>query len=218
MEVLFGAGAYTEVVRDCNGDVLEKHKIGYSEVGAAVTQQLGVVRLRLSGGRTDAPTTAEFLNGGATASAVTFVAPAIGLHGDEVGFDLGYLFVLDAESPFTDLPPEYAGLIEEERGGTPQGRLRIGREDRTHFLAQYAFDVPASAGTGAADVGLGFNPGRGRNRYWVGLGLLPDEALLAGFKGDIWLTPGIAVAVRGHFAFSGEAPGYGGAIGTKIRF
>lgn len=220
LEFLAGGGSYTDVVRDCHGDVVARRSIGYTEFGGAVTQDVGPVRARVAAGRTTAPATALLLNGGDNGpDNLTYVAPSISIRSRDVEFGFGYLFAVDAgytcvrtgeEAPSADVPSDL-------RHGTPQARLRLGREDRLHLSAQYAWEVPASAGTGAADVGAGFAPGRGPHRLWLGVGLVPDEAVLLGGRADIRLHPSIVLLMRGHVALSGDA-GIGGAVGSRISF
>lgn len=220
LELLVGAGSYTSVTRDCNGDVLSRDRVPYTEVGGALTGTLGPVRARIAGGRTTAPVTAGLLNGGEVEPAsITYVAPSLAVPLRHVELGLGYVFAVDARPSPADVPHPGVSdrLTADELRGTPQVSIRIGREDRVHVTAQYAWDLPASAGTGLTDIGVGFASPGAPHRYWAGVGVVPDEALLFGAKGDLRLAPHVVLLLRGHVALSGET-GYGGALGTRITF
>jgi hypothetical protein len=164
--------------------------------------------------------TAGFLNGGDPEPAtLTYVAPSLAVPLRHVELGLGYVFAVDGRPSVSDLPHPGAsgGLTADQLRGTPQARIRIGREDRIHVRAQYAWDLPASAGTGLTDVGVGFASPGSPHRYWAGVGVVPDEALLFGAQGDLRLAPHVILLLRGHVALSGET-GYGGALGTRITF
>jgi hypothetical protein len=223
IDLFVGAGSYADVRRDCNGRIIDIQHVRYSEGGVAVTHDISAVRLRVSGGFTRAPQTVATLTAGDehafAAESIPYLAPSVGLNTEYVGIDAGYVFL----GGQTILLPE--GMTFEPGGpssGRPQdgnwtGRIRVGREAGTYFSAGFGNNVPLSIGTGLFDAGVGFSPGLSGRRYWLGLGLIPDDGLMWGGRAEFPLSRRVAIGVAGHLAPSAPSQ-FGLAGGLRLRF
>lgn len=210
-----GKGSYAEVSRDCEGNVLGVRDVPFSEAGAGVDHYVSILHLGLKGGVGSESAMREIFNvgdqwsydpvtGNATAvkaSPFYYLAPSVGLNLEYFGLDAGYA------APF------HRRRVWK---GIPTTTLRIGRSDDFHFRLRTLDDLPLfTGGPGAANFGFGFNLGKPRHAFWLGMGVVPYDGMMVGGQLELPLDDRFLLDIRTSLGGS-ESFQYGLSAGVRF--
>jgi hypothetical protein len=212
IDFLAGFGSFTQVIRDCSGNVIHhddypffdgaisvRHTFGYG----AITGKIGGFTAQKSTHNLDSLSSRN-LNYSSVYGGV-----ALGLNTPFLGLDLGILYFNNIHS--------YYMLIEDSHF-QPMGRLRLGFEDAWYFSVSIMDNDPLFSGGGMFDMGLGFRIAQSESSIWFGLGGGPYADTQFILKTEIvpkeWKTK---LLFSGNIGFGDDgSTEYGVSLGARI--
>jgi len=207
VDFIAGFGSLTQVVRDCNGNVIRHDDYPFVDGGASIHHTIGYAAFtgKINTFRVTRKTF-NISNSYADTSwdpvfSSTGVGAAFGLNAPFAEFDAGVMY-------FNNIANDYFPI----RGShfQPMWKLRIGFEDSWYFSSSYFYNNTLLAQGGRFDIGFGFHISGTQSALWLGFGEEPysDDQLI--FRADI-----VPSDWKAHFLFSGNI-GFGADGSTEF--
>jgi hypothetical protein len=213
VELGAGFGSYTDVSRDCEGDVVSVRKVPFSDVGASVTHQISSVRFGIAGGSVSGDRHSfGYSSTSGERSRDWFVNPKLGIQYRDFGMDIGYIIPLnDQPSPFYDFSAAGSWY--------PSLAFRFAPLSGIHWTVSFANNLPLLTGGGLGEMGLVFPLNNSlESRLGIGLGVYPWDRLSLSAKTDFPLTDRFGIGVRSQIGLGREALEYGLALVGRAKF
>jgi hypothetical protein len=164
-----GTGALAMVVRDCEGNAVDEHRVHFRDGGAAMDVH-GPYPLH-------AGVRAGVVHDGIIGDN-SYVNPNLSFEWSKFGFGTGRVF---SRKEFLVDGGDHADI-------PVSGHLRIGNLDRRYFSMELMESVPLDSDGGYFDLGLGYRPSQ-RLRMWTGIGVLPYDQMGLMVRSEWRMTP-----------------------------
>lgn len=209
-----GAGSYGVISRGCEGQVLEKHKINFSEFGGGIDHKFAGAPLRI--GVRSAMVNDRVLFDEYSTSVVPVtqsrreniftINPFLNLEGKTVAAGIGY-FYADRAIAGTDGTSRFDPRVS--------GYFRIGDRRKAYWSTSY-LSTPAFYSQGYFQTGLGFGHDP-KIDFWLGMSVAPYDK--AGFlaKSAIRLNRQLHLNLSGRFGSSEGIFEHGVVVGLSYR-
>ncbi|MCB0290246.1 MAG: hypothetical protein KDH97_08310 [Calditrichaeota bacterium] len=209
-----GTGSYGVVSRGCEGQVLEKHKINFSELGGSLDHKFAGAPLRI--GVRSAYVNDRVLVDDINASGVAVtqsrreniltINPFLNLEGKTVAAGIGYFYAdhsLAGTDDVTRINPRISGYF------------RIGDRRKTYWSTSY-LSTPAFYSQGYFQTGLGFGQDP-KFDFWLGMSVAPYDKVGFLAKTAIRLNRQLYLNLNGRFGSSAEIFEHGVNVGLSYR-
>lgn len=209
-----GAGSYGVISRGCEGQVLEKHKINFSEYGGSIAHKFAGAPLRIGVRSTyvnDRVLFDDFNTSGVAATQsrrenILAINPFLSIEGKTVAAGVGYFYAdhsLAGTDDVTGIDPRISGYF------------RIGDRRKTYWSTSY-LNTPAFYSQGYFQTGLGFgqNP---KLDFWLGMSVGPYDKVGFLAKSAIRLNRQLYLNLSGRFGSSEGIIEHGVNVGLSYR-
>ena len=195
-----GGGQFASIVRGCEGEVLAKDEVSFTETSAAISYKASFpMRMGVRGSHVVfAPTDAG----------ITVVSPHVAMDLEHFALGGGYTWV-------TDPLPWGEELIGEFSPGFPGGYMRIGSR-RTLYLDVSVLQSDALCTDGYLKLGVGSDRGP-RVGWWFGLSAGPYDGFGFGGRADIRVRPHLYVNTAARLGSSEGITEFGFRAGLTYR-
>jgi len=214
VEIGAGFGSYTDVSRNCQGDVVSVRQVPFSDVGVSVRHQTSNVRFGVAGGSTtgDRRFFGDLPEG--QKDRIWFVNPNAGLNYRDFGMDLGYVIPLNDYSSSQLGYSDYSVITT----GFPSLKFRFAPVHGPHLTLGFASNLPLLTGGGLAELGMTFPLSSPASTLGIGLAGYPWDRTALSVKSDFPLVNNLGMGLRGQIGLGGEGTEYGMAVVGRLRF
>jgi len=162
IKIAGGEGSYAYVSRGCEGEILQKEKVDFKDVGFSLDHKFkSPVQVGLRGGNVWEINRFTFDQGYSTNKNISnlYINPELSLEWEYFGIGAGF-FSAQKDLYWRDIGPAR---------NFPSGHLRIG-EPRFYFSTHLMESVPLYSGGGYLNLGIGRKASR-KFSYWLGWGI-----------------------------------------------
>ena len=195
-----GGGKFASIVRGCEGEVLAKEEVSFSETSAALSYQgRSPLRAGLRG---------SYLAFAGSDAGITTISPHVTLDFEHFALGGGYTFASDP-LPWGD------GLLAESSPGFPGGHLRIGSR-RTQYADLSVLQSDALCSDGYVKLGFGSDRGQ-RVGWWFGVTTGPYDGWGFAGRADIRVRRHLYVNTAARLGDSEGIPEFGFRAGLTYR-
>ncbi len=194
-----GGGSYASILRGCEGEVLQKDKLSYSDYGMSVDHGFrnSPLKIGLRGGYIKVEQYDAY-----------YINPNFSFEGRLGGLRLGVL-TANHKGILTSRDDDFVRQILTVN-------LRLGPTKSVHFSGSFFENLPLYSGGGLVDAGVGFGVGP-RSTLWLGFSGLPFDGLGLLAKSDVGLNRNWLLNLSGRYGNSEGINEWGISAGITYR-